>query len=187
MPGELQELWEDPASRLGVLGGAFVSLWMIGAYVAVPYANGWIARDAFFLVEAAVELLEASVWYHVVGLVVPGVLATVSALLRYGDREAGTGARARIAGSIVLIPVLVQWSLMVLWVLLTTVVLPIGSDIGVYGAIGHWVLFLFGGTFVALFVTPVIVAGIGSGTVVGSVVVAVGRRVRTPDDRRSEP
>lgn len=180
--------WDDPDDRRGILGGAFVSVWMVCAYVAIPYATGRIVDDAFFLVEAAMRFFEVSIGYHVAGLVVPGFLATVSALV--GRRGLGAdeiAARARIVGGVVLVPVVAPWILMVLWVAVLTVGLLVPSDPGitVWTALSAEVLFLFGGTFLALFMTPVVLAGVGFGTGLGYAVVAVGERLL--DRRRSRP
>lgn len=44
-------------------------------------------------------------------------------------------------------------------------------------AVSNGVLFLFGGAFLAVVFTPLIVAGVGGGAVLGGTVVAVGRRL----------
>lgn len=172
MYGPLRGVREDLPARVGVLGGTFVSLWILGSYVVVPFAAGWIARDAFFLVEAAVRFFDLPIRYHVVGLALPGFLAGVLTRSRYrrGDPN-GVLVHVRTIAGIVVVPVLVVWLLVLVWVVVVTTALLVGSDPGITPsvALSSGLLFLFGGTFLAVFTTVGVVAGVGSGTVVGYV------------------
>lgn len=168
MYGELRDLWARPDARLGILGGGFVSLWIFVAYVGVPLAAGWLTRDALFLFDAAGAFFDRSVRFHVVGLVVPGFAATVAA--RYRSRDAaGVPGQLQIVAGIFSVPILLTWVLMTLSVLVVAAAPLLSSDpdATLLGTVGDLVLFLFGGTFLAFFVTLAVVVGVGTGVVVG--------------------
>lgn len=177
MRDEVRDLLDDPAARLGLRGGALVSLWALVGYVAVPLVTGQLVRDAFFLVEASMVFFDHPVWYHVAALSAPAFFATVGALVRYDRGETGGWVPGvKILSGITLIPVLAVWVLMDLWVLLVTVALVAGPDITIPNALSSGALYLFGGVFFALVLTPAVAGGAGAGAAAGYLAVAAGRR-----------